>query len=96
MGGGAEAALAAEAGRGVNPLHKRLPKGRPPKGETFKENWEPYLGTLTVGAMVRVRRPGAGFLVGTREAEASGGTREGGAPLLWRPPNPIALAMVTP
>ena len=36
--GGAEAALAAEAGRGVNPLHKRLPKGRPPKGETLKEN----------------------------------------------------------
>ena len=71
--------MAAEAGRGVNPLHKRLPKGRPPKGETLKENSESYLGTLTVGAIVRVRRPGAGSLIGTREDEASAGIREGGA-----------------
>ena len=38
MGGGAEAALAAEAGRGVNPLHKRLSNGGARKNRIFKEN----------------------------------------------------------
>ena len=52
---GAEAALTAEAGRGVYPLHKRLPKGRPPKGRNSRGK----LGVLPRHADGRVVGQGA-------------------------------------
>ena len=52
LGGCAEAALAAEAGRGVNPLHKRRTNGRFSKEERLKGRQPPYFGTLTIGGMV--------------------------------------------
>ena len=58
--GGAEAAVAAEAGRGVNPLYTGLPNGRSSREETLKESQSPYFGTLTIGAMVSGESHGRG------------------------------------